>query len=407
MTTKTYRGRSLEELLPKVRAELGPDAVIVRQREGLTGGVGGFFQKRLVEIEAEVPQGGTLDVTDGPPVTPDFLAQLSEAQAAVASADFVPLDLPEVVEDETWSGWRDPAPAPATTPYVSEMISALPAPQDLLPAAPAPREAAPVPVPREATPSPWSAEAESLRDQLVARGVDGSLADEVVEETMTHLVPLRSGEKLKPLLASALARRIPVAPLGGLAGRVVAFVGAGGSGKTHCAARLAAAYAAADRMPVACVSLAPRDAGSELALQLAPSGVPLHPVGSGAQARERVAPFRDRSLVLVDTPSVSPRAKADLRTLADELRALGADDVLLTLPATASAGAAREAIAAGRRVGASAVVLTHADETEHLGPAVGAAMESGLPFAYVGEAAALRPAAAEELAGALLGAGRR
>ena len=49
MTTKTYRGRSLEELLPKVRAELGPDAVIVRQREGLTGGVGGFFQKRLVE----------------------------------------------------------------------------------------------------------------------------------------------------------------------------------------------------------------------------------------------------------------------------------------------------------------------------------------------------------------------
>src|SRR3712207_7210392 len=47
--------RSLEELLPKVRAELGPDAVIVRQREGLTGGVGGFFQKRLVEIEAAAP----------------------------------------------------------------------------------------------------------------------------------------------------------------------------------------------------------------------------------------------------------------------------------------------------------------------------------------------------------------
>ena len=118
------------------------------------------------------------------------------------------------------------------------------------------------------------------------------------------------------------------------------------------------------------------------------------------------AGVRDESLVLVDTPSVSPRAKADLRALQGELKALGADDVLLTIPATTSAGAARELIAAGRKVGASGVVLTHADETEHFGPAIGVAMEAGLPFAYVGEERALRPAAAEELAGALVGASR-
>src|SRR5215218_1851640 len=39
--TRTYRGGSLEELLPRIRAELGDDAVVVRQREGLTGGVAG------------------------------------------------------------------------------------------------------------------------------------------------------------------------------------------------------------------------------------------------------------------------------------------------------------------------------------------------------------------------------
>ena len=50
--TRTYRGGSLEELLPRIRAELGDDAVVVRQREGLSGGVAGFFQKRTVEIEA-------------------------------------------------------------------------------------------------------------------------------------------------------------------------------------------------------------------------------------------------------------------------------------------------------------------------------------------------------------------
>ncbi len=445
MTTKTYRGRSLEELLPKVRAELGPDAVIVRQREGLTGGVGGFFQKRLVEIEAAAPddvEGGPsgdapfgapraagsfgVDVRDDTPAAPDFLAQLSEAQAAVEAADFVPLELPEVVEDETWSGWGDPVPAPEVTPFVMPETPSttvdgawhrnvdVPGTEDerawhrnvdvpgteRLPAAPR------APLPARSAPAPWSPEASALRDALVARGVEAPLADEVVEETVTHVAPLRAGAKLRPLLVSALARRIPVRSLGGLAGRVVAFVGPGGSGKTHCAARLAGAYAAADRMPVACVSLGSRDAGAELALLLAPAGVRLHTASRGAEASEKVAPLRDTALVLVDTPGVSPRAKGDLRALQAELRALAPDDVLLTLPATTSAGAARELVEAARKVGATGVVLTHADETNHLGPAIGVAMETGLPFAFVGQADALRPAAAEELAGALVGSSR-
>src|SRR3954447_19833496 len=50
--TRTYRGSSLEEILPRIRVELGADAVITRRREGLTGGVGGFFQKQFVEVEA-------------------------------------------------------------------------------------------------------------------------------------------------------------------------------------------------------------------------------------------------------------------------------------------------------------------------------------------------------------------
>src|SRR5436305_8781881 len=57
METKTFRGLSLAEVEAKVRAELGDDAVVVRQREGLTGGVGGFFQRRIYEVEAIAGQG--------------------------------------------------------------------------------------------------------------------------------------------------------------------------------------------------------------------------------------------------------------------------------------------------------------------------------------------------------------
>src|SRR3954453_18315159 len=50
MQTKTFRGLSLAEVETKVRAELGDDAVIVRSREGLTGGAGGLFRGRVVGV---------------------------------------------------------------------------------------------------------------------------------------------------------------------------------------------------------------------------------------------------------------------------------------------------------------------------------------------------------------------
>src|SRR5436305_7723924 len=65
---KTFRGLSLAEVGAKVRAELGDDAVVVRQREGLTGGVGGFFQRRLYEVDAIAsPAGPAAPAAAAPP----------------------------------------------------------------------------------------------------------------------------------------------------------------------------------------------------------------------------------------------------------------------------------------------------------------------------------------------------
>ena len=52
MKLKTYVGRSLEELAPQIREELGPSAVILSQRQGLKGGVGGFFGTKSIEVLA-------------------------------------------------------------------------------------------------------------------------------------------------------------------------------------------------------------------------------------------------------------------------------------------------------------------------------------------------------------------
>src|ERR1700677_438960 len=50
--TRVYRGRSVDELVPQIQRDLGAEAIILRRREGLTGGVLGFFQHPYVEIEA-------------------------------------------------------------------------------------------------------------------------------------------------------------------------------------------------------------------------------------------------------------------------------------------------------------------------------------------------------------------
>ena len=61
--TRIYRGRSVDELVPQIQRDLGDEAIIVRRREGLTGGVFGFFQHPYIEIEAIAGTPG-IDVYD-------------------------------------------------------------------------------------------------------------------------------------------------------------------------------------------------------------------------------------------------------------------------------------------------------------------------------------------------------
>src|SRR4051794_31841892 len=91
--TFTYRGRSLEELVPRIREELGDDAVIVARRETSSGGVGGFFAKREIEVEVRPSPGGP--VPSRPEVSAAFAQQLADAHER-QSGDVRPMTGPEI-----------------------------------------------------------------------------------------------------------------------------------------------------------------------------------------------------------------------------------------------------------------------------------------------------------------------
>ncbi len=52
MRIKTFQGRTMEEVLPQIRDELGDDAVVLTQRQVINGGIGGFFGTRMLEVVA-------------------------------------------------------------------------------------------------------------------------------------------------------------------------------------------------------------------------------------------------------------------------------------------------------------------------------------------------------------------
>jgi hypothetical protein len=428
--SKTFRARSLTDALAQVREELGPDAVVVRRREGLEGGVAGFFQKAVVEIDA-LPGGPALESADG-----RRTSVLDDEAPIVPEPEPAPVQMaPGLARGAAAAGFAaalataESAPPPPSDvpmrhaplrPHVDGAVDAFPTPRDSGPevvpvlTAPAPIFVAESPVSREltttshllpaVTPGPAEhPEVQRVLSALHRAGLSEAFAAALVGEAAVHGLPFAEGEapaRLRPFVARALARRLHVAPL--RSASAVAVVGAGGAGKTAVIARLATAYAAAGRLPVAVIALRPKDGGAELARLLAPAGVPLWATDDVEGAAARIANLRRGALVLVDTPAVPARAGADRDALIADLRRLGLDEVHFALPAVLAGEVAREMLAAARDLGADRIAVTHTDATARLGMAVELAVEAELPISYLADSVGVRPAAAEDLAFALL-----
>jgi flagellar biosynthesis GTPase FlhF len=195
---RTYRGRKLEDLIPQIRAELGPDAIILRQREGLMGGVGGFFAQKCVEVDAQAgPHTPQIDIYD---------------------------------EDEPVSGWDEgledflgqsatpalPAPAPAhPEPIAAQPEPIAPQPEPIAPQpeviAPQPEAIVPQPQPVVEQPAPVAADpipapaAPASADELTAESFVTRLEQAAAHVDIDELVKLVTSGRV-------LGEEAPAAP---------------------------------------------------------------------------------------------------------------------------------------------------------------------------------------------------
>jgi flagellar biosynthesis protein FlhF len=329
--TRVFRGRSLQEVLPQIRAELGPDAIITRQREGLQGGVAGFFQKQFVEIEARPgtpsadARGRTpvVDVYDDDPSAPparavplqgdeatteglsapaiqamfeqaapfaDYLSAADRAQRADAAEREVDQDVEAALEPRVRApGVEDPMGAGSVE--AEDQATAEPRPVE----EPAAQAAASTdlelvrPERREQR-SPRPAMADSIEETLCGSGLSPRFARGLVDETIAHVLPFGLPGDLDHMVRRELARRIPTQTTWAGVGRRIGFVGTGGSGKTLTVARLAATYSVGSDAPVSVFTLRPRDEGDELLDLLEPFDVDVHVVDGPEPARSTRTP---------------------------------------------------------------------------------------------------------------------
>ncbi|HXB64045.1 MAG TPA: hypothetical protein VNV42_04105 [Solirubrobacteraceae bacterium] len=339
--TRIYRGRTIEELLPKIQADLGADAVVVRREKGLTGGFAGFFQRPFVEIEARrgTPAIDCYDDDGTPALPPVESPKVDDAE-------------PEQFHDLIPSIVKDDDPFAAALAEAETAVAPLAAGADPTSTEPPPLHVAPA-----ATP-PAGRTRTSIERTLLEAGMDAELTRELIETAAAHVLALMPGRpSLARAVHTALARRIPSCPPLPAGNATIAVVGPGGAGKSALCAALLGAYRRRSTLPATCTTLA-------------------HDANQAAKATVRAA--REQGVLLLDTPACSPADPAAIRALAAQLHELKPDCVVVALPATLGAKPAAQLLEALMPLKASALAITHVDETNQLGVAVSAACAAGL-----------------------------
>jgi signal recognition particle GTPase len=267
------------------------------------------------------------------------------------------------------------------------------------PAPPTADEPAPASAPPAHAPQ-VPASAAGIEKSLTTHGLSPQLAADVVGEAVAHGLPFANPRALKKLVRTALARRI--APLSRPGDRPprVAFVGAGGAGKTTAIAHIAQAYAAAHH-DVVVIALRTSDGGATLASTLEPLGIPVIAATDAAEAKRRLG-RRGHGIVFIDTPPIGLGDRQTAVSVSAELRALEADEVHFALPATLSAGAADEQYAALAPLAVTDLALTHADGTTRPGAPIELAITAHRPISYFCTRDGVDPADPADLAQRLL-----
>ncbi len=392
MKIKRYTAVSMRAALAQVRAEQGPDAVILSSRRSDEG----------IEVIAAVDYDEALFADakrQRPAAAVPVAAVARTANARAATAGAAPAPARAVPQAPAGAPTAAPGPSPLTTKSARSGAPARVAAFSL--------EAAPV---RPDT--GYGAMHRELQDmrRMLESGLAGMtwsdkrlrepLKAQVLEElsamdiapdvamALAALTPRRTSlENPSHIPLALLVKYLPVVDdLSSVTGGIMAVVGPTGAGKTTTIAKLAARWCLQHgSQDLALVSTDGHRIGAreQLMTYARILGAPMHAANGGMELGRVLDKLKSKKLILIDTAGMGPR---DVR-LSEQLAALklGAARarVLLALPAQGEGHALEEICRAYARAAPVASILTKVDEAASLGAVISTTLRHKLKIAYI------------------------
>ncbi|WP_277057293.1 flagellar biosynthesis protein FlhF [Trichlorobacter lovleyi] len=412
MLVKTFQAPTMAEALRLVKAELGPDAMILSTKKEKQGGILGFFSKQVVKVTAAI------DPHRPAAPAPQPLRERPERERTTKeefeNSMLAPLarelrDLREKVEvmakrDEEL---RQRQSEQISTPAEQQgkggdggiNLNNIPR-QDLeeikkmlLNTLVRSQEGGiksvqwPDATPQGATTgADLPTEKPPLARELERQGIEPDLQGKILETVNT--LPMGQGEEtLKGRLGEAFGRLIRFAGTLRMkknAPRIIALVGPTGVGKTTTTAKLAAMYALNRGNKVALITMDIFRVGAveQLKTYTKIMGIPLEVASTPKELERAVERHADCDLILIDTAGRSHKDSDKLEEMKGFLETTIQSDIYLCLSATTKDRELEEILNRFSIFPISKVVFTKLDECESVGCIVNLLLKANLQIAY-------------------------
>jgi flagellar biosynthesis protein FlhF len=416
MLVKTFQAATMAEALRQVKAELGPDAMILSTKKEKQGGILGFFSRQVVKVTAAI------DPHRPAPPPPVAVRERPErertAKEEFESSMLAPLarelrELRERVEQlskrdeelrqrqsETAASSGEESAKPGEVAGIN--LNNIPR-QDLeeikkmllntLTRNQGGEAAQTVQWPvtgsgqlsEERAPEAEGEEVTPLATELERQGIDREVMGKIIATINT--LPIEQEEQsVSGRLGAAFGRLIKFTGMLRLkknAPRIIALVGPTGVGKTTTTAKLAAMYALNRGNKVALVTMDIFRVGAveQLKTYTKIMGIPLEVASTPKELERAVERHADCDLILVDTAGRSHKDTEKLDEMKVFLEGIQSD-IYLCLSATTKDRELEEILKRFSIFEVSKVVFTKLDECESFGCIVNLLLKANLQIAY-------------------------
>ncbi len=363
MRIKRYEAMSMKEAIEMVKADLGPDAVIlstrmVNQGKGAVGPLGRKIVEvtaaQDLEVEAAIPPGKDLrDMEETG--TPLLRAEIESLKTKINRQIALQQEFPPEVDELRY-----------LAKYIEKQLNLTD------------------------NARPFSPEYISLYQRLIEQGVSALYARKIIENIERRLAKgkAKGGKPLKKACLSIISRLIRVsAPINLEEGKqkLVALMGPTGVGKTTTIAKLAAQFAINEKKRVGLITMDTYRvaAAEQLKIYARIIGLPLEVVLFSNRLSSVLDRFERYDLILIDTAGRSQNNEEQIEELNGLINQGIPIEKHLVVSATTKLSDLKEIARRFGPIGFDQILFTKLDESYTFGSMMSLSLDTQKPLSYV------------------------